>query len=137
MAIATGAPGTPETSPPAGPGPASQNPTADGGTANDGRQYVTRDEHQAQSAVIGGLRNEIRALTKALDVSKQQRPVTQSDGVASALEEVEKVRAEVRAERDEARRETKEAAIYGALSGQHVDADGLEILFDHVVHKYG
>lgn len=133
MPAAQGAPGTPAASPPAGPGPAPQNPPADPGAEV---QYVTREELQAQSNLIGGLRNQIHALVKQLGELKTPPTLAPAEP-GTVREELNRFKAEILADRDAARRETQSSAIQSAILANGIDADGAEILFDHVMAKHG
>ena len=128
---ATGAPGTPAASPPAAPGSASPTPPAEPGEP----QYATREDLQAQSNLIGGLRNELRALSKALENSRQKPAEKTEPGTVH--EELSRLKADILADREAARKETQTAAVQSAILAAGIDGDGAEILFDHVMAKHG
>ena len=128
---ATGAPGTPASSPPAAPGSAPPTPPAEPGEP----QYATREDLQAQSNLIGGLRNELRALSKLLESSRAKPAEPAAPGTVS--EELQKLKAEILGDREAAKKETRTAAVQSAILAAGIDGEGAEILFDHVMAKHG
>jgi hypothetical protein len=135
----SGAPGTPAGSPPGAPGTPSQtsSPAHESQATQEARRYATHEETQALSAAVGGLRNDFKALQKLIEGLKPSERAANEDR-GTVREDLEKLKNEIRADREAAITETRNAVILQAISAHKItDEYAAEDLFDHVLTRHG
>ena len=110
---------------------------AEQGTAPNEPNAVIVDQMKQMEARFEeknrGLYAEIRRLKEAAAQPKPQA----EEPTTTVRQELEALRNDIRRERAEADKEKRESAIQSAIASHGIDSENAELLYDHVVMRFG